>query len=377
MEMLAFKSSADFSMGLELELQIINPSSFNLASKAKALLKSAKQTWYESRIKPELTQSMIEINTSIHLSSQLLLKELHDICAFLTEESKKFNVHFCGGGTHPFQRWIFRKIFPTPRYEELSRRYKYIAKRSTVFGLHLHIGCSTTENALYLTHILHRFIPQFIAISGASPFYEGIDTGYHSTRSTIFNNYPLCGTIPYLTDWEMFSAYYHKMKTLEVIESMKDFYWDIRPKPEFGTVEIRVCDTPLTLNKAIMIAAYIQSLACYLIKEKPLPVSPEVYVLYNYNKFQAVRYGLDTFIIDPYTQQKKDLVEDILDTMDLISPFAESLGNKEFIAQLKSAVVQKRNDAISLLEIYDRTGSLKEVVREQCKLFAPTTDFIA
>jgi len=369
MELLPFKSSTDFSIGIELEFQIITPHSLDLATKAKDLVRNARETVFESRVKPELTQSMVEINSSIHLSLRPLLKELNEICTFLNQESAKVNVLLCGGGTHPFQKWISRKIFPTQRYRDLSRRYKYIAKRSTVFGMHMHIGCSSPENAIYLTHILARFVPQFIAISASSPFYAGTDTGYHSARATIFNNYPLCGTMPYVTDWQMFSDYHNKLKNLQVIGSMKDFYWDIRPKPEYGTVEVRVCDTPLTLDKVAMITAYIQSLASYIIREKPLPISQEVYSLHSYNKFQGARFGLQASVVNPYTMQRLSLIEDILSTIEMIAPHSQRLGNTDFINQLKREIGEGKNDAVWLREIYDQTRSLRDVVREQCKLF--------
>src|SRR5262249_27038602 len=153
-----------------------------------------------------------------------------------------------------------------------SKKYTYLSKRSTVFGQHIHIGCKSGEDAIYLTHALSRYVPQFIAICASSPFYQGVDTGYASSRSTVFNAFPLSGVMPYLITWNEFSEYYYKMRNYGIIGSMKDFYWDIRPKPEFGTVEIRVCDTPLTIRTAAIITAYIQALSLYLLEEKPIQI---------------------------------------------------------------------------------------------------------
>ncbi len=369
MEILPFKPSADFSMGIELEFQIIHPASFNLLSKAKDLVRNVQPTPFANLIKPEITQSMLEINSSVQQSTSVLLTELEQICAFLNQQAEQLNLNFCGGGTHPFQKWVSRKIFPIQRYRNIAKRYKYIAKRSTVFGLHIHIGCSNTEHAIYLCHLLARYVHQLLAISASSPFYEGIDTGYNSTRSTIFNSYPLCGTIPYVTDWRKFSSYFHKMKGLGVIDSMKDFYWDIRPKPEFGTIEIRVCDAPLTVKKAALIAAFVQSLSYYLLHERPFPIAPDLYTFHSYNKFQGARYGLEGSFIDPYSLERRSIHEDILSTLVAIQPAADYLGNGEFLAELKADIMDKRNDAATLRALFDETRSLKEVVREQCRLF--------
>lgn len=369
MELLSFKKSNDFSVGLELEYQIINPVTGNLSSNSKELVRIVQKTDLETIIKPEITQSMLEINTSIHNSTDSLLKELIEIRLFLNEQANKLNIRFCGGGTHPFQKWVSRKIFPTTRYKEIAKRYMYLAKRATVFGQHIHIGCANPESALYLTHILARYVPQLIAMSASSPFYQGIDSGYDSTRATVFNMFPTSGTIPFLTDWEMFSAYFFKMKSYGIIQSMKDFYWDVRPKPEFGTVEFRVCDTPLTLKKAVMLAAYVQSLCCYLLREHPVEVNPDIYTLHAYNRFQAARYGFAGIIINPYSTKNCQIKQDILETMDMITPCAQDLGNIELISELRAGVLNEENDTKFLRTLLDRTHNLKEVVREQCRLW--------
>lgn len=369
MELLPFKSSQDFTIGMELEFQIINPINYNLMNRAKELMRLVEDTPYTTRITPEITQSMLEINSSVHESPNTMWTELLDIRDFLTTQANKVDINFCGGGTHPFQKWVSRKIFPSARYKQLSKKYKYLAKRSTVFGLHLHVGCSSAENAIYLAHIMARFVPQLIAMSAASPFYHGIDTGYHSSRVTIFNAFPTYGTIPYLTDWQEFSAYFNQMKNLGIIESMKDFYWDVRPKPEFGTVEVRVCDTPLTFRRSLLIAAYIQALAYYILREKALPISQQTYLLHSYNRFQAARYGVGGDFINPYSLKKSKIKEDIIETLKIIKPCAKLLGSLELLMELEGELVNKGGDAATLLEIFDDTGSMKAVVKEQCRLW--------
>lgn len=158
-------------------------------------------------------------------------------------------------------------------------------------------------------------MPHFIAISASSPFYLGINTNYCSSRSTIFNAFPLSGVIPYLRNWQEFSDYYRKMYRWKIIENMKDFYWDIRPKPELGTIEIRVCDTPLTLRKSILITAYIQALALYLLKEKPVQLSHDLYYVYNYNRFQASRHGLEGELTVTDKDKPILIMDDILETI--------------------------------------------------------------
>lgn len=370
MRKLPFKKSSLASIGVELELQIIDPMTNDLIARAKDLMRNIREKSYQKRIKPEITQSMIEINSSIHTSSDQLEEELLDMRDFLLEQGKMLGICFAGGGTHPFQKWSSRKIFPTKRFKNLSRHYRYLSKCSTVFGQHIHVGCTSGEDALYLTHALTRYVPQLIAMSASSPFFQGIDTGYNSSRSNVFSAFPLSGVIPYLTTWDEFSTYFYKMRKLGIVETMKDFYWDIRPKPEFGTVEIRVCDTPLTIRKAVVMAAYIQALALYLLEEKPKLLSHDLYYLYNYNRFQAIRYGFDGEFINPVTSQRTTIGADIAETMTIIEKQINVLNNGSVLSQLKMDVTNKQNDTVLLRELYKEVKSLPKLVHEQCLLWA-------
>lgn len=370
MRNLPFKKSSECSIGVELELQIIDCHSYSLVSRAKDLIRCIHESDFQKRITPEITQSMIEMNTSVHQRVQKMVVELNLLHAFLLEQATKLNVAICGGGTHPFYKWQQQKIFPSLRYKKIAKKYRHLSKQATLFGQHIHIGCSSAENALYLTHALTRYIPQFIAITASSPFSEGIDTGYFSTRTVFFDSLPMCGVIPYFTNWGEFSNYFYKMRKLGIIESMKDVHWDIRPKPEFGTVEIRVCDTPLTLSKSIVITAYLQTLSLYLLSERPMQVSHELYYLHNYNRFQASRYGFQGGFINPYTEKSCSITEDILSTLEKLIPYAKALGTENFIATLEADVVNQFTDAGLLRKIFKKMNSLPEVVAAQCRIWA-------
>ncbi|WED42014.1 YbdK family carboxylate-amine ligase [Legionella cardiaca] len=370
MKKLPFKKSQLGSIGVELELQLVDPKSFYLISRSKELIRSIRSSVYQEIIKPEITQSMIEINSSIHHSVKNLLEELSYLKAFLLNQATQLNVAICGGGTHPYLKWTNQKIFPTPRYKKISSKFRYLSKRSTVFGQHIHFGCTNAEDALYLTHAFARYVPHFIAISASSPFYQGADTGYASARSNVFNSFPQSGHIPYLLNWKEFSEYYYKMRSLGIIVSMKDFYWDVRPKPEYGTVEIRVCDTPLTIQKAVNLAAYAQALGLYLLEERPFEITKDLYHIYTHNRFQASRYGLEGFFINPFTFKQSSVAEDILTTMQNIKTYAVRLGNESCIENLMHDVENKINDAILLRQLFKELGFIPKVVGEQCKIWS-------
>jgi carboxylate-amine ligase len=165
--------------------------------------------------------------------------------------------------------------------------------------------------------------------------------------------------------WGEFRQYFDGMRSYGIVESMKDFYWDIRPKPEYGTVETRVFDTPLTVERAALIACYVQALARHILVDRPLAPSREVYTLYNYNRFQACRYGLAGKLVDAYSRRTVSIGSDVLETLKRVAPHADALGNGEAFAQLAADVAAGESDADWLRRVYRSRESLNDVARLQ------------
>jgi carboxylate-amine ligase len=364
MRLQEFKRSEPLTMGVELELQILNSRDYNLV-RASDLLAFPAKTPHCGEVKPETTECMIEINTGVHRRHSTLVAELTEIRDVIAHQAGRLNLRIAGGGIHPFQLWSDQRIYSPPRFRHLSDLHGYLAKQFTVFGQHIHLGCSDGDNALYLLHLLSRYVPHFIALSASSPFSQGVDTRFDSSRLNAVNAFPLSGRAPLVETWDAFNDYFDKMSSYGVVESMEDFYWDIRPKPECGAIEIRVCDTPLTVEKAAAIAAYAQALARYLTLERPFAVSEDVYLMYNYNRFQACRFGLDGNFIDPYTKEHRSLRADILATMASVATHALELESVVALAKLREGVAKGENDSAWLREVLGETDSLNEVVRQQ------------
>jgi len=364
-----FKASKDLSVGIELELQILNSRDYDLARDAADLIALLEKTGHPGAVKPEITESMVELNTSIHREYNTLVAELRAIRDTVTLAAQRLDLRIAGGGSHAFHTWADRRIYPTERFKHLLEVYGYLAKQFTIFGQHVHIGCPDGDAAVYLTHILSRYVPHFIALSASSPFQQGEDTSYQSSRLNTVSLFPLSGQIPFVHSWNEFLQYFERMRGYGIVESMKDFYWDIRPKPEYGTVEIRVFDTPLTVERAALLAAYAHTLARYILTDRPLAPERDVYTLYNYNRFQACRYGLEGKLVDAYTQRTVSLREEVLDTLKVLMPHAATLGNGGALARLAAEVGSNRTDAAWLRQALRERGSLNDVARLQSDLW--------
>jgi len=367
MSALEFRRSEAFTFGVELELQIVNRRDFDLCGGAPDLLRLIDKQAHSGEIKPEITQSMLEIATSVHRTHADMLTELVELRDLVVRQAERLNLGIAGGGAHPFQRWSDRRIYAAPRFQHLSELYGYLAKQFTVFGQHIHIGCESGERAIALIHALSRYIPHFIALSASSPFLQGVDTAFDSARLNSVNAFPLSGHLPPVRGWGEFEAYFESMRALKVVESMKDFYWDIRPKPEYGTVEVRVCDTPLTVERAAALAAFGQALARCLLETGPPTLDPDLYRAYGYNRFLACRFGLEAELIDVQRRDKVPLREDLLDTLRLVRGFASDLSAAQALDELAAQVERGVNDSTWLRETYRSTGALGDVVRSQCQ----------
>jgi glutamate---cysteine ligase / carboxylate-amine ligase len=365
----AFASSDALSVGVELELQLVSLSDFDLTPASPDLLHLLRRKPFPGNVTPEITESMIEINSSVQTRYRPLLAELTEIRDTLVAASDVLNIGIAGGGTHPFQHWSEQRISSKPRYQELSSLYGYLAKQFTVFGQHVHIGCASGDDALYLLHALSRYIPHFIALSASSPFVQGHDSGFDSARLNSVSAFPLSGRAPFVLDWNSFAhVYFAKMERTRIIKGMKDFYWDLRPKPEYGTIELRVCDTPLTVERAASLAAYLQAICRHLLERRDAPPVEDDYLVYNYNRFQAARFGLDGVITHPKTYEQLPLREDILATLDLMEPHAQALGSVEALLHLAGAAAGG-SDAGFLRAQYGRQGSCEGMVNAAIRRF--------
>ncbi|MDF2464426.1 MAG: glutamate--cysteine ligase [Ramlibacter sp.] len=364
-----FKSSRSLTLGVELELQLVSLSDFDLINASPDMLELLVRRRFPGNVVPEITESMIEVSTDVHTRHEDLLGQLHQIRDALVAAGDKLNVGICGGGTHPFQQWSERKIFSKPRFKEVSALYGYLAKQFTIFGQHVHIGCTSGDEALFLLHSLNRYVPHFIALSASSPYVQRHDTLFNSARLNSVFAFPLSGRAHFTLRWDEFeNGYFARMERTGVVKSMKDFYWDIRPKPEYGTIELRVCDTPLTVDRAAALACYLQTLCRYLLHGGDSLPDESDYLVYNYNRFQACRFGLEGTLVHPKTYEALSLREDIIATAAKLSEHAQACGATRAMEHISRAATAG-NDAASLRQSFSESGGAEGMVNAALEAF--------
>jgi glutamate---cysteine ligase / carboxylate-amine ligase len=364
---LEFGKSEALTFGVELELMVLNTRDYNLTRGAADLLRRLAKVELPGEVKPEITESMIEVNSAVNTRFDILHEELVRVRDAIVREAGRLNLAVAGGGSHPFHRWSERRIYPAERFLRVSALYGYLAKQFTVFGQHIHIGVESGDDAVYLTHRMARYIPHFIALSASSPFCQGEDTSFETSRLHAVSAFPLAGHMPEVDSWDEFNRYFDEMADYGIVESMKDFYWDIRPKPEYGTIEIRIGDTPLTVSTAAQLAAYAQVLAADLLRSRRAePVAPQ-YLVYGYNRFQACRFGFEAMLADPQVHAHIRLREDLLATLYRVQRLGDELGSAGALSAIGARAERALNDTYWLRERFAETGSLSDVVRLQAE----------
>lgn len=366
--MLPFRTNGHLTLGVEIELQLIDRQTLDLKPVALDVLKDIGES---TKIKPEIFQSMLEINTGICTNVHEVKNDLHQSMELLNNVCTKHGVLISSTGTHPFAKYSERIIYPADRYQYLIDRNQWIARRLMIFGMHVHIGMKDGDSCIRFNNFMLYFVPHIIALTASSPFWQGEETGLASSRSTIFESCPTAGHPCRVTDWQGFSELVAQMTECKAINSLKDIWWDIRPSPDFGTLEIRACDGPATLQETTAVVAFIHSLARWYDANADydqVHPAPQMWIMRE-NKWRATRHGLEALLIKDQGQNLISLREDMATWMDRIWPFAEKLGYQNYWQNLKT-IMEQGNSTQRQLKIFDQSSSTQAVTQHNTEEFS-------
>jgi len=326
-----FNASERSSLGVEVELEIVDRRSRELASAGSAILEemgAAHPGGEHPKAKHELFECTVEIITGICSSVAEAKNDLETTLKEVAAAADRRGLALICTGTHPFSDWHDQQISPDARYHKLVDDMQWLARRLQIFGVHFHVGVRSAAKVIAIANALTAYIPHFLGLSASSPFWHGRDTGLASSRSKVFENLPTAG-LPYrLDDWGEFEQFMETLVNAQAITSIREVWWDIRPHPDFGTVELRICDGIPTMREVAGLAALAQSLVEWFDTRidagDTLPV-PREWVI-RMNKWRATRYGIDADIIGDDHGTSVRLADSIRDLIEELSPVAQSLG---------------------------------------------------
>jgi glutamate---cysteine ligase / carboxylate-amine ligase len=366
-EEIYFRSNGVLTLGVEIELQLIDASTYNLCSRAEEVLKETAQL---GKVKPEFYLSTIEINTDKCKTVHNAEDDLYQTLSSLQLATKNMGIQFATTGSHPFSKYSDWIISPTERYQELIDRNQWLTRRMSVYGLHVHLGMSSGEECIRFNNFFMYFLPHLLALSSSSPFWQGIDTGLSSCRPTTYESLPTAGQPYHVRKWQDFEHLYKTLKLCGSIKSLKDLWWDLRPSPGFGTLEIRVCDGAATLSETVAIVALIHTLAHWFSDNGSWleSVACPPYWLSRENKWRAMRYGLNAELVMNTDGKIKLMREDIQEWFEKLQPYIEKLNYQTYFSTLQT-IIDCGTSSERQQKVFERTGCFKDVVKHNVSEF--------
>ena len=355
-----FQTSKPFSLGVEIELQVVDKNNLNLTPKGPDIL-SMVPAELQERIKREFIRSMIEVNTEICTDMDQVKENLSFLIKLAEKIADENNCILFATSLHPFAKYSDQELSSHPRYSRIMNDLQLVGRRFITQGLHVHVGMDDHEAAIRVCDSIRLFLPILLALTCSSPYYEGIDTGLHSYRAKLFEALPLAGMPDELGSWDKYIEMVTLLTNTGIITEVRDLWWDVRPHPDFGTIEIRICDLPSTFNEILAIVALIQGLVVNL-TESDKHLNPNMQVLKS-NKWQAARYGLEGRFVYPLIQKKISMQEAAGEILAKVAPTMEQLGTSNYLPVLQQ-IVDTETSSSHQRKIYNEQENFTAIIKE-------------
>jgi carboxylate-amine ligase len=359
----SFNGSPTHSLGVEVELQLVDAQTLALSNRAAELLSRVPGAWAD-KFKPEFMQCYCEINTDVCQTVGQVERDLTEKLDWAQQAAAEMGLRLVWAGTHPFSKWDEQQITPGERYAWLLDTMQEAARRLLIFGLHVHVGVDSGDKAIHMIDRLLRHLPTLLALSANSPMWYGRDTGMASYRSKTIEALPISGLPPAMRNWSEYVWLVDRLIDAGFIKSVREVWWDVRPHGGFGTLELRIMDMPLNLRHLLGLVALSQSLIASLSHE----IEHGVYLtechpmIAAQNKWHAGRYGMQASFVDPDTMTAISATASARRLIASCRPFAERLGCAEHLANLDD-ILTAGTGAQRQREASRRGGDMRQVAR--------------
>jgi glutamate---cysteine ligase / carboxylate-amine ligase len=354
-----------YTIGIEEELMIVDEETLDLANSIEGLLEALANTSTPGEVKPELMESVCEIATTPCRNTVEAGGQLRALRGTVQQVASQRGLAIGSAGTHPFAMWEDQRIVSRPRYRDLIAGLQFVARQEIIFGIHVHVGLDDPDKAIHVTNGMRVHVPLLLALSANSPFWRADSTGLLSVRTPIFRAFPRVGIPPRYDDFEDWSKRIQFMVDSRVIQDYTYLWYDVRPHPNFGTVEIRVMDSQTRVEHTLALAALVQAMVKELAEhfDTGKRLSRYPYEMLDENKWIAARHGLDGELVDLPKRTRvrtRDLVRRV---MGRLRPHAEELGSADDFDMLED-LLDNGNGASRQIVVYEANHDLREVVRE-------------
>jgi carboxylate-amine ligase len=350
-----------FTLGIEEELMILDAESLELVNAIETLLEPAPS----GEIKPELMESVLEVSTDPCPNTVQAGEQLRALRRQVIQTAAAKNLTIGSAGTHPFAMWEDQRIVARPRYRDLISALRFVARQELIFGMHVHVGIDDPDKAIHIANGMRVHVPVLLGLSANSPFWRGDLTGLASTRTPIFRAFPRVGMPPTYKDWEDYEQRIEFMVGTRVIEDYTYLWYDVRPHPNFGTVEVRVMDSQTHIEHALGLAALVQALVRELADhfDSGKQLSRYPFEMLDENKWLAARHGLDGELVDLPGSDRVGTRELARRLVDRMRDLAQDLGSSAELEAVED-LLERGNGAARQVVVYEANHDLREVMAE-------------
>ena len=358
-------SGPSYTLGIEEELMIVDEETLDLVNSIERLLSDLSDVPTEGEVKPELMESVCEIATTPVRNTVEAGAQLRALRQTVNQVAQQHGTRIGSAGTHPFALWEDQRIVARPRYRDLISGLQFVARQEIIFGIHVHVGLDHPDKAIHVTNGMRVHLPLLLALSANSPFWRGDSTGLDSTRTPIFRAFPRVGIPPRYDNFEDWARRIEFMMESKVIGDYTYLWYDVRPHPNFGTVEVRVMDSQTRVEHTLALAALVQAMVKELAEhyDEGKELSRYPYEMLDENKWMAARHGLDAHLVDLPDKERVPVPELTRRLMDRLRPHAKDLGSEEDFDCVEE-LLDRGNGASRQEVVYEANHDLREVVRE-------------
>ncbi len=323
-----------YSVGLEEELMLLDPSDFSLAQAGERVL-AALPAQVAPQFAAETHEAAVELATSPHASAGASSREAAALREALREVTEREGLRAAAAGTHPSALWSDVKVSGGARYQLVQESMRALARREPTFALHVHVGVGDPDSAITLMNRMRAHIPLLLAVSANSPFWQGRDTGLASARTSIFGAFPRVGIPRAFSSYAEYVAVVDQMLRCDAFPEPTFLWWDVRPQPRLGTVEVRIMDVQSTAACSGALAGLVQAIAHLELEEgyhsDELLHAGEIL---DENRFLAARDGMDARLIDPVAECRLPATAQLRRLLERVRPHAQQLGCEDGLAHV-------------------------------------------
>jgi glutamate---cysteine ligase / carboxylate-amine ligase len=362
-----FGASEPFTLGVEEEYMLLDPQTFDLVQHVDTVLSAVQDGEFEERIGPELMQSVLEISTPVCKTAGDVERELRKLRSHVTQAAHGQGLRVGSAGTHPFSLFERQRITARDRYRNLVDQLQYVARRELIFGCHIHVAVDDADKAIQLINALLVHLTELLALSASSPFWRGEPTGLSSSRQMVFAAFPRSGPPPRFSGYDDYAEVVGQLEKTGCIADYTHIWWDVRPHPRFGTIEVRVMDAVTHVEETVAITAYVQGLVKYYSElydaGKELPSYHRILV--TENKWLGARYGLEAPVMDLATGRRNrvPIAQLIRRALRDIEPHARELGSERELEGIRE-ILARGNGSDRQLRVFNANRDIFEVTRE-------------